>query len=68
MNVVRFQTASGIAKDRLGTIIAWYVLIQPMSVKRRSSGTTTEMPGNIDVAMMTPRISDLKRKFSREIA
>ena len=26
------------------------------------------MPGNIDVAMITPRIPDLKRKFSREIA
>jgi hypothetical protein len=38
------------------------------SVSAASRGTTTEMPGNIDVAMMTPRITDLKRKFSREMA
>ena len=39
-----------------------------MSVNSFSSGTISEMPGNIDVAMITPRTAFLNRKFSRASA
>src|SRR5262245_22821988 len=67
-NAVSSHTASGSAKLMLGRIMAWYVLIQPMSENTCNSGTTSVMPGNIEVATMIPRIGPLPRKLSRAIA